>query len=165
MIQFLNASLQYPLEEIQFHGSEVLPESLQFFKKFIQIILKNREVYREVYQLILKTFVDNTSIYDNVIEKLEDKKLFEVIAFLKNDLHSGIEDLGIIDYEMRVNIKDLVQRAKHISKCSLEGKVDFILKKEELFVSSPKELHNKVRLTFKRELLEQQYGDIIDLIL
>lgn len=165
LIQFLNSSLQYPLEEIQFHGNEVLPESLQFFKKFTQIILRNKEIYRELYQLFLKTFVENRGIDDVVIEKLEDKKLFEVIAFLKNDLHSGMEDLGIIDYEMRINIKDLVAKAKHISKCSLEEKIDFILQKEDLFLTSPQELHNKVRLTFKRELLEQKYGDIIDLIL
>lgn len=139
--------------------------NIKVIKKIVIYILQNKEKYIDLYWLILETFVFNWNIYEEIIENFEEKKLFEIILFLKNDIHSWIDYSFTLDYSTKTNIKKYLEISKDIDYLSLEEKIKFLLEKENNFLSLWWEKWNFARVNFKRQFLEENYSDIIDLIL
>ena len=165
IIKFLNQFEGFDFSLISLDCHWIIWDNIKIIKKIILFILENRDTYQELYNFLLESFVYDRNIYEEVIEKLEEEKLFEVISFLKNDIHSWIDNISLLNYEIKNNISWYLKLAQRIEILDISQRVDFLVIKENEFRDLPKEKANFARLSFKRQYLEQNHGDIIDLVL
>lgn len=165
IIKFLNQFKDFDFSEISLTCHGIIPDNIKIMKKITLFILQNREKYSELSEFILDSFIADRNIYEEIIEKLEEEKLFEVISFLKNDIHSGIDNTSLLNYEMKNNISMYLKFAKRIEYLDLEKRIDFLIVKENEFMVLWKEKWNFARLSFKRQYLEENHWNIIDLVL
>ncbi|MGE4443601.1 MAG: hypothetical protein AB7E37_01240 [Candidatus Altimarinota bacterium] len=165
IIKFLNQFKDFDFSEISLNCHGIISDNIKIIKKITLFILQNSEKYPELREFILEAFILDRNIYEEVIEKLEEEKLFEVILFLKNDIHSGIDNTSLLNYEMKNNISMYLKFAKRIEYLDLEKRIDFLIVKENEFIALGKEKGNFARLSFKRQYLEENHGNIIDLVL
>lgn len=165
IIKFLNHFKKFDFSEISISHKNSTPNYIKLIKKISLYILEHKEKYHLLYNFILETFVLDKNIYNEIIEHFEEEKLFEVILFLKNDIHSGIDNAFILNYESKDNIKNYLKISKNIDNMDLEKKISFLLEKEKDFFLLWREKWNFARLSLKRQFLEENYWDIVDLIL
>ena len=102
-------------------------------KKITLFIFENYETYTQLHQFLLDSFVYDRNIYEEVIEKLEEEKLFEVIAFLKNDIHSEINQILLLNYEIKNNIALYLSLAQKLEILDIQERIDFLILKENEF--------------------------------
>ncbi len=165
IIKFLNQLSRFNFWDIFISGWNFIWEDIKLFKSIILKIFEEKDKNIDLYEFILETFVYDKNIYDEVIEKFEDEKLFDVILFLKNDIHSGIDYSFSLDYYTKINIKKYLEISFKIEFLSIEEKIDYLILKENDFLNLWWEYWNFARLSFKRQYLENNYDNIIDLIL
>lgn len=163
IIKFLNYFQNFDFEKIEIHFNNTIPGNIKIVKAITGIVFENPKKYKDIYELFLMTFVFNEKIYSEIIEKLEENKLFEVISFLKNDLLSWIEYSFPLDYETKLYIKELLEQSYIFSNFEIDEKIEFLLYKEETLISLWSEKWDFARISFKRQFLETKYPDIIDL--
>lgn len=163
IIKFLNYFQNFDFEKIELHFNNTIPSNIKIIKAITGIVFENPQKYHDIYELFLTTFVFDEKIYSEVIEKLEENKLFEVISFLKNDLLSGIEYSFPLDYETKSYIKELLHQSYVFSNFEIDEKINFLLFKEKTLISLWSEKWDFARISFKRQFLETRYSDIIDL--
>lgn len=165
IIKFLNQFENFDFSKISFCSHGVIPDNIQMIKKITLFIFENYETYTQLHQFLLDSFVYDRNIYEEVIEKLEEEKLFEVIAFLKNDIHSEINQILLLNYEIKNNITLYLSLAQKLEILDIQERIDFLILKENEFWALSQEKSNFARLSFKRQYLEQNHGNIIDLVL
>lgn len=165
IIKFLNQFEGFDFSFISLDCDGIIWDNIKMMKKTTLFILENREKYPSLYDFLIESFVYDRNIYEEVIEKLEEEKLFEVIAFLKNDIHSWIDTILLLNYEIKNNISEYLKIAQKIEILDIPQRVEFLLLKENEFASLSQDKANFARLSFKRQFLEQNHGNIIDLVL
>ncbi|MBW7954852.1 hypothetical protein H3C61_03495 [Candidatus Gracilibacteria bacterium] len=162
IIKFLNNFADFDFREITLNGTK---NSINFMKLLTIFILKNSEKYIDLKKFLLEIFVYDSNIYEEIIEKLEEKKLFLVISFLKNDLHSCINETTIIDFETKRKIKEINNLIENIEYIDISQKVYFLLKKEEFLDGLPNEYKKIAKINIKLSYLNSKYSNIVDLLL
>lgn len=162
IIKFLNHFNDFDFSEIVLNWNKT---SVNFMKSLSIFILKNSEKYIDLKNFLLEIFVYDLNIYEEIIEKLEEKKLFLVISFLKNDLHSCINETTIIDFETKRKIKEINNLLENIEYIDISQKVDFLLKKEEFLDGLPNDYKKIAKINIKLSYLNSKYSNIVDLLL
>lgn len=165
IIKFLNQLSKFDFWDIFISWWNFIPENIKIVKSIILKTFEDKDKNIDLYEFILEIFLYDRNIYDEVIEKFEEQKLFEVISFLKNDIHSWIDYSFSLDYDTKINIKKYLEISKQIEFLSTEEKIDYLVLKEKDFLSLWWDYWNFARLSFKRQYLENNHDDIIDLIL
>lgn len=138
---------------------------IKLMKNITLYILKQSKKYQKLYDLIIDTFVNDNKIYDNTIEHFEEKKLFEVISFLRNDLISWINTQTVLSFSDKNFVKNFIKKAENIWWFSIDQKVELLFYKEDFLKNIQKSNQKFVRLIVKRKLLEKKYTEIIDFTL
>lgn len=163
IIKFLNHFSQFDFSQIHLYFNNTISSNVKIMKEITLIIFNNKQKYSDLYELMIHTFVLDWKIYDDIIDKLEEHKLFEVISFLKNDLVSWINYDVTIDYESKIDLKNFLEIWKKINIFTMDEKINFLISKEAKILSLWNEKWDLARINFKRQLLEYKYHDIIDL--
>lgn len=165
IIKFLNQFQDFDFSQISLDCNGIIPDNIKMIKKLTLYILENREVYSELSFFLLEAFLYDKNIYEEIIEKLEEEKLFEVIAFLKNDIHSGMDSIILLNYDIKKSIENYLTLARRVEFVEVNQKINFLLAKEHEFMWLGPQKWNFARLSFKRQYLEENNGNIIDLVL
>lgn len=163
VIKFLNNFSDFDFSNVSIYFNSTIPSNIKIIKSITLLVLKNRQKYENIFDLIITTFVLDNKIYDEIIDNLEENKLFDVISFLKNDLVSWINYSITLDYNTKNDLKNFLLISKNINNLDLEEKINFLINKEEKIANLWCEKWDLARITFKRQLLENKYFDIIDL--
>lgn len=165
VIKFLNHFDGFDFTKIKLHFNNAIPSNIKLIKEVTLYVFANKNENKPLQDLFLDTFVFDQKIYDEVIEKLEEKKLFEVIAFLKNDIVSWVNYNIYIDVETKKNMEKLLINLSYFSQYEIDDKIKFLLQKEQFFCDVWEEKWDFLRIQFKRQWLEKRFHHIIDLTL
>ncbi len=162
IIKFLNEFSWFDFTQITLNWAKTW---VNFMKSLTIFILKNSEKYIDLKNFLLDIFIYDSNIYEEIIEKLEEKKLFLVISFLKNDLHSCINETTVIDFETKSKITEINNLLKNIEYIDISQKIDFLLKKEDFLTQLPNEVKKIAKINIKLSYLNSKYTNIVDLLL
>ncbi len=165
IIKLLNYFADFDFAKIKIHFNNTISSEIKVMKEITLMIFENREKYNDLSNLFIEIFIIDSEIYDEISKKVEEKKLFEIISFLKNDLISWINYDFSLDFDAKSNIKNLLILSRNFIFKNTEEKINFLLKKESSFNLLWKEKWDFARINFKRQFLEENYCDIIDLTL